>query len=257
MQIPRADTTYSWGGYAAGRNNTTGSHNTFIGIGAGYSNTIGSENIYLGKCAGKYGSTYDFGKGDIQPPSYNIFIGSYAGCRSAQGCHSILIGNCAGCCHLGPNNNNNILIGRASGVGSYGLANLTTECNRIILGNSAHTCAQIQIGWTTVSDIRDKCIFGPVPHGRSFLSNINPIAYAFKNRETGEITDPAGKKRYGFSAQEISDLEGDESVIVSKENPDKYYLTSDYLVPVLVNAVKELSSELESVKARLDALENK
>ena len=125
------------------------------------------------------------------------------------------------------------------------------------MGNSSHACAQIQVAWTAVSDIRDKCIFGNVPHGRGFLQKINPIKFAFKNRETGEITDPDGKKRYGFSAQEILDAEGNEPIIASNENPDKLQITSDYLVPILVNAIKELSSELDALKERVILLEAK
>jgi hypothetical protein len=123
------------------------------------------------------------------------------------------------------------------------------------MGNSSHTCAQIQIGWTTVSDCRDKCIFGAVPHGRGFLQNIEPIEYAFKDRTTGCITDPEGKRRYGFSAQNVLAAEGDHPVVVSDDNPEKLQLTSDYMIPILVNAVNELSTEVELLKARLDALE--
>jgi hypothetical protein len=115
------------------------------------------------------------------------------------------------------------------------------------MGNADHACAQIQIAWTAVSDIRDKCIFGSVPHGRGFLQKINPVKFAFKNRTTGCITDPDGKRRYGFSAQEILAAEGDNPVIASAEDPDKLQLTSDYLVPVLVNAIKELSAELDAL----------
>ena len=125
------------------------------------------------------------------------------------------------------------------------------------MGNNLHTCAQIQIGWTTVSDIRDKCIFGPVPHGKGFLQNINPIKYAFKNRETGCLTDPQGKYRYGFSAQNLLEVEGVTPVIASSEDPEKLQITSDYLIPVLVNAVKELSAEVDSLKARIELLESK
>ena len=124
------------------------------------------------------------------------------------------------------------------------------------MGNCLHTCAQIQVAWTAVSDIRDKCIFGPVPHGRGFLSNVNPITFTFKNRETNEITDPPGKKRYGFSAQEILQLEGDDPVLVGADNPDKLGLTSDYMIPILVNAIKELSAELDALKARISVLES-
>ena len=149
-----------------------------------------------------------------------------------------------------------MFFGCYSGYSTAGLANITTESNRIIMGNSSHTCAQIQIGWTTVSDVRDKCILGLVPHGRGFLQNINPITFAFKDRTTGCITDPDGKRRYGFSAQEILAAEGESPVVVSADDPEKLQVTTDYLIPILVNAVKELSAEVDELKGRISALES-
>jgi hypothetical protein len=50
--------------------------------------------------------------------------------------------------------------------------------------------------------------------------------------------------------------EGDAPVVVSADDPDKLQITSDYMVPILVNAVNELSTEIESLKARIAALES-
>jgi hypothetical protein len=125
------------------------------------------------------------------------------------------------------------------------------------MGNANHTCAQIQIAWTTVSDCRDKCIFGSVPHGRGFLQNLEPVEYAFKDRETGCLTDPEGKRRYGFTAQNVLAAEGENPIIVSTEDPDKLQMTNDHIIPVLVNAVNELSAEVDSLKDRIVALEAK
>jgi hypothetical protein len=121
------------------------------------------------------------------------------------------------------------------------------------MGNCSHTCARINIGWTTVSDIRDKCIFGSVTHGRGFLQGITPIEYSFKDRYTGDVKDT--KRRYGFSAQEILELEGENPVIVSNDDPEKLQLTSDHLIPILVNAIKELSEEIDLLKNRVTILE--
>ena len=162
------------------------------------------------------------------------------------------IGQCAG--HSNSSGSNNILIGCCAGVGVTGLANITTESNRIIIGNSSHSCAQIQVAWSVVSDCRDKCIFGNIKHGRGFLQGIEPITYAFKDRATGCITDPEGKKRYGFSAQNILEAEGNDPVIVSTENPEKLQITSDYLVPILVNAINELSAEFDTTVRELSNL---
>jgi hypothetical protein len=229
-------------GIASGSFSNSGNFNVFIGAVTGWCN-IADYNINVGHYAGRY----------TQTGADNTFIGRRAGYTNNSGGCNVFIGRYAGCCVT--RGCNNILIGCGSGVGAAGLANLAGECNRIIMGNSSHACAQIQIAWTAVSDCRDKCIFGRVPHGRGFLQNIEPIEYSFKDRESGCITDPDGKRRYGFSAQNVLAAEGDTPVVVSADNPDKLQITSDYIVPILVNAVNELSAELESLKARVAALE--
>ena len=47
------------------------------------------------------------------------------------------------------------------------------------------------------------------------------------------------------------------SKIVSNENPEHLRVTSEYMIPILVNAVKELSSELEILKEKIKNLETK
>lgn len=105
-----------------------------------------------------------------------------------------------------------------------------------------------------MSDCRDKCIFGKVPLGRGFLQGIEPIEFSFKDRTTGCLTDPPGKRRYGFSAQNVIAAEGTNPVIVSVDDPERLQLTSDHLIPVLVNAVNELSQETEQLKQQVTEL---
>ncbi|MFZ9203064.1 MAG: tail fiber domain-containing protein, partial [Candidatus Fonsibacter ubiquis] len=142
-----------------------------------------------------------------------------------------------------------------TGLTPSGLINFTTTGNQIVMGNADHTTACIKIAWTYGSDIRYKCVWGNVSHGRDFLRGVNPIEYSFKDKETNEVTDP--RRRYGFSAQEILELEGDNPVIVNTQNPDSYGITYDHIIPVLVNAIKELDAENKAILARLEALENR
>jgi hypothetical protein len=232
-------------GSCSGRYTTTGAYNIFMGRETGYVNTAGRCNIFMGRSAGSNNAT----------GCNNTFIGSFAGQNSTSGCYNMAFGASAGCSLI--SGSNNLFFGRNAGtsLSPSGLAAITTESNRIIMGNASHSCAQIQIAWTVVSDCRDKCIFGAVPHGRGFLQNLETIEYAFKDRETGCITDPEGKRRYGFTAQNVLAAEGDHPVVISTEDPEKLQLTSDYMIPILVNAVNELSTEVELLKARLDALE--
>ena len=216
-------------GCCAGYCNTTGGNNNFIGNSAGCFNTTGNQNNFIGVGAGLSNTT----------GTNNNFLGRRAGCNNTTGCNNIAIG---------------LNAGQTTGTPS-GLINLTTSDNCIIMGNANHSCAAIQVAWTVISDIRDKCVYGDVPHGRGFLQNINPIKYSFKNRETNEVTDE--RVRYGFSAQEVAELEGDETIIASKSNIDKWGVTHEHLLPVLVNAIKELDVENQELKERLSSLEEK
>ena len=244
-------------GNYAGFNNISGGFNIFLGHLAGIGHQTGNNNIFLGSNAGRYSTSSAFNIliGNlagccITTGCYNVFQGNQAGQRNTTGSENVFIGKNSGACNtIGCNN---IFIGRDAGFGASGLVNNTTACNRIVLGNTAHTLSCINTAWTTPSDIRDKCIFGPVPHGKSFLNNINPITFSFKNRETNELKD--NRKRYGFSAQEVLAAEGKDPVIVGAENPDKLGFTSDFIIPILVNAVKELTKDVEELRAEIAEL---
>jgi hypothetical protein len=225
--------------------NTCGNNNNFIGGGSGFCNISGTANNFFGANAGACNTT----------GNCNNFLGTSAGCSNTTGTNNNFFGSLAG-----SNNTtagNNIAIGRNAGTTggfSSGLINFTTTGNQIVMGNFDHTVACIKISWGVASDIRYKCVWGNVSHGRDFLRNINPIKYSFKDIETGEVTDP--RKRYGFSAQEILALEGDDPIIVNTQNPDNYGITHDHIIPILVNAIKELDAENKSILARLEALES-
>ena len=66
--------------------------------------------------------------------------------------------------------------------------------------------------------------------------------------ESREDATPYGPKKYGFKAQEILALEGDNPVIINNDDIDNLKLTSAHLIPVLVNAIKELKAEIELLK---------
>lgn len=169
----------------------------------------------------------------------NIVIGSCAGYRIGNG------GGLGGC--------NNVLIGIGAGTnecigGFLGLANITGTCsNQIILGNCCNTCARIKVNWTVVSDCRDKSCFSCVPHGLDFVRALEPKEYRFKT--SGRLSDDVeDKKRYGFLAQEVLALEGDSPVVVSNEDSNSLTMTESHLIPILVNAIKELASRVEALE---------
>ena len=127
------------------------------------------------------------------------------------------------------------------------------------MGHTSVTNAYVQVAWTVVSDQRDKMNFGTVPHGLDFIKQLNPVSFQFKVDR--DIEEADGPVRYGFKAQDILALEGDDNaVIIDNEDPDKLRYNGEALVPVLVNAIKEQQTiidtqqqQINNLLARLDA----
>jgi hypothetical protein len=119
------------------------------------------------------------------------------------------------------------------------------------MGNNSNTNAYIKISWTTTSDARDKTSFAPVPHGLAFVNSLVPTAYQF--RQSRENETPTGPIRYGFKAQDILAAEGPNPVIIDDSDPEHLSYNQDSMIAVLVNAIKELKTELDAVKAELAA----
>ena len=62
------------------------------------------------------------------------------------------------------------------------------------------------------------------------------------------LNESDGIKRYGFIAQDILKLEGENSVIINNKIPEKLVYTESNLIPVLVKAIQELKAEIEILK---------
>jgi hypothetical protein len=258
-----ASTTVSAGnvtavGYRALKANT-GTENTAVGASALAANTSGYYNTAVGASSGGAITTGNFntalGWGAMQTATGSrcVAIGVQA-LQSATGGSNVCIAQSAGG-SISTGAGNVIVGGDNSSGSSVPVFNVTTENNRVVLGSTATTNAYIQVAWTVVSDARDKTDFQAIPHGLSFVQKLNPVSFYFK--ESRDIDVKTGIKRYGFKAQEILALEGDDAVIIDNENPDKLRYNGEALVPVLVKAMQELSAALDAANARIAALEAK
>jgi len=274
-------------GFRALENNTTGLQNIAIGRCALFCNTVGNNAIAIGHRA-LYNSCIPFQFNnnvavgdsalcDVTTGCHNVGLGSNAGGNVSTGSFNIALGrsalggsgSCLGGCNIGIgvdagssclsgniNGSNNIVIGLNAGFFMYNsscpyrgyvdVGTPTVLCNHIILGNIAHTCAMVPVGWTTVSDCRDKTCFKEIPHGINFVRALKPTEYQFRNTRDSEETD--GVTRYGFLAQDIIALEGDSPVVASATDPDTLKYTESHMVPILVNAIKDLADEIEKIK---------
>jgi hypothetical protein len=241
FQALRSNTTGSSNsatGYRALYSNTESVSNTANGYEALYSNTIGDNNVALGHQALRTNTTGD----------NNVALGLQALYDTTTGSDNVAVGLQA----LSNNTTGSGNFGaafRTSGGSYLPVFDPTTENNRVVMGHTAVTNAYVQVAWTVVSDERDKTQIEPMQHGLDFVEQLNPVSYKFRvDRDTEETN---GNKHYGFLAQDVLAIEGENNVIVDNEDPDKLRMTNEELIPVLVNAIKELKVEVETLKGKL------
>jgi hypothetical protein len=203
---------------------TTSSSSTAVGVNALFNNTTGCFNHAFGRSALQANTTGNF----------NVGIGPLALCANTTGSGNVMIGGMTTSAVYSP------------------VFNPTVEFNRVMIGSTATTNAYVQVAWTVVSDARDKIVEGTVPHGLEFVSQLEPKAFRFKKEREIEVSH--GPLRYGFLAQDILALEGGEGVIIDTETPEKLLYNGEALVPVLVNAIRELSAKVDTLQAELNTL---
>ena len=198
--------------------NATGSSNSAFGFAALILNTTGRSNSAFGHSALPSNTT----------GSSNSAFGSNSGINLTTG-------------------TNNTLLGTSAGT-ETALINVTTQNNQICVGNNSSTNAFIKVAWTVVSDARDKTDFSPIPHGLDFVSKLSPTAYRLIESRDNPFPIEDAPLRYGFLAQDILALEGCSPVVVNPSDPEHLKMTSDYLIPILVNAIKELKADFDAYK---------
>ena len=227
-------------GYAALDANTVASQNTAVGLSALTTNTTGIYNDAFG-----WQALYVCTTGSL-----NAGIGNESLSSLTTGANNVALGQAAGTSIT--TGSGNICIGFRRSNNTYDpVFNPSTHNNRVVIGHNAVTNAYVKVAWTVTSDARDKMNFAPVPHGLDFVNQLQPTAYQFRRDRDTEIAE--GPVHYGFKAQDILALEGDNPVLIDTEDEDHLKYRGEHLVPILVKAVQELSAENEALKARLDA----
>ena len=129
------------------------------------------------------------------------------------------------------------------------------ENHQIVIGNNSSTNAFIKIDWTVTSDERDKTEFAEVPHGLDFVNQLKPVSFKFKKSRKNDTSH--GPQKYGFKAQDILALEGDNNVIIGNEDEENLKITNSHMTPVLVKAIQELSDQNKKLTSRIEELEKK
>ena len=199
--------------------------------------------------------------------SSNTAIGWYCAQNIRSNAHhNTMLGTAAGQSLL--TGDNNLLLGSSAGT-STSPATIDTEDNRIVLGDNSITNASIKVDWTVTSDKRDKTDIESFTHGLSWINKLNPVTYRWDMRSNYDDGLPDGSKKesqlnIGLIAQEELEVEKEhgyadtsDNMLISHINPGgSYGMQYSKLVPVLINAVKELSAKNDALEARISALES-
>jgi hypothetical protein len=214
---------------------TTGSSNTFIGYGAAGGGVVtGSDNTAVGRVAGA----------NLSSGANNLFLGHDAGIHGSPG------------------------------------GNITTGSNAIVFGDENIGDAYIQVALTVSSDERDKTDFVDLDLGLDFVKALEPVTYYWDKRSkygdkyaddydldnlTSDGTHKEDWMDVGFKAQSVQALEeaagyklsDKKNLTVSlTEDGKQYGLKYEKFIPILVKAIQDQDAIIQSLTARIAALES-
>ena len=252
-------------GYFALDANTTGTQNVAVGSLALDANTTANNNVAVGHNSLSANTT---GANNIAMGSGALMVSTTASSNTGLG-HQALTANTTGTLNVGVGATslfNNTTGQRNTAIGENSGANITTGDNnvcigrdsattsatvddQIILGNAGNNdlrCNDQSIG--ALSDSRDKTDVVDLPVGLSFIDSIRPVKFKWASRD-GNGND--GKTRAGFLAQELQTASTDATYLnlVMDDNPDKLVAKYANLIPVMVKAIKELSTKVTALEA--------
>tara|TARA_R110002096_G_scaffold428564_2_gene640432 strand:- start:438 stop:911 length:474 start_codon:yes stop_codon:yes gene_type:complete len=152
------------------------------------------------------------------------------------------IGHKAGTSHLTGSNN--------TFIGNYAEASSTTVSNQITLGNFGVSSIRANVQTiTSLSDKRDKANIKDLKVGLDFINDLKPVTFDWAARDGSK----KGWKAVGFIAQDLDEVQQKYNIeenldIVLKDNPDKLEAAQGKLIPILVQAIKDLKKEIDELK---------
>jgi hypothetical protein len=259
-------------GHQAGKNITTGTRNTAVGVGA--CSNVGNGALVSNTAIG-YNALQNVGTSSPSGDE-NVAIGDEAGANISSGRMNVIVGKSAGkfmnafggvaigfeAGNKFPNTGSqNTYIGYRAGnafetgnnstmIGNGAQASSASVNNEITLGNGSISALRCQVtSITSLSDARDKKDVEDANIGLDFINDLRPVKFVWDTRD-GAKKDI---KEVGFIAQELDEVQQKHGVedhlqLVLKNNPDKLEAAPGKLIPILVQAIKDLKKELDELK---------
>lgn len=281
-------------GYKAGCNSQGGKYNVWLGSLAGTASYNCAYNVAIGQNSAYFGGiravAIGAGASRCGISEYGVSIGNITVCGcsgnkqrqteigygagiSNGSNFTVAVGFKAGLC--GGYKGNNI----GSRAGYFGTNLITTQIGyyaydgnyqscRFVIGKSGHNYAYTYVGWSNVSDSRDKTNITELPDnlGLNFIRKLRPVSFKFDYRrdymyecgfEYGQKDGTLKKNgtNYGFLAQQIEDVAKELNVkfdgVSYDEFQDKYTLKTLELLSPIVKSIQELNNELDLIEQQI------
>ena len=262
--------------------NTTGAQNTAIGTRAMDLNSGGTQNVAIGYKALYVGGgqqqnvavgwqalkdcSAGFQNTAVGDDAMNLTVNGWGNTAMGDGALQQVDGNAntgigqsvGGSLTSG---GNNVLIGRSAGntlttgsdnviLGTNSTPSSATVSDEVTLGNSSVATLRCNVtSITALSDARDKKDVEDANIGLDFINDLRPVKFVWDTRD-GAKKDI---KEVGFIAQELDEVQQKHGVedhlqLVLKNNPDKLEASQGKLIPILVQAIKDLKKEIDELK---------
>ena len=140
---------------------------------------------------------------------------------------------------------NNVLIGYDASLSALTVSNEVNIYNGSVVARFQGVAA----AWSFVSDARDKKDIEDLELGLDFVTKLKPRKFKWDLRDS-EVDK--NKEASGFVAQEVKEvldeINADYTGIVDTNDPEQYTVSQANIIPMLVNAIKELKEEIEQLK---------
>jgi hypothetical protein len=185
----------------------------------------------------------------------NTCVGNASGDSITTGASNTCIGFNSDCVATGTNQS------------SLGVGATCDASNQIYLGNGSITSFKCQVALTIVSDERDKKNIEPMTGGLSLIDDIKTCKWQWKMRdlrkpkkdEEGSIIElepykAIEGKSCGFTVQGLKETmtkHGTIDDLIDESNPERMGIRESKLIPILVNAIQELSAQVKELQAKL------
>jgi len=255
-------------GYKSSEANTTGDFNNSFGFDALSSNTVGSHNCAFGYnslTAGNHANCLEntaYGHRTLVTTVdgyYNTAIGAYSMYNADTAIKNTCVGFNSG--DTISSGQNNLLLGAYAGKSTSPSGAISSSSHNVCLGDNNITSLYCKVSTIQTSDIRDKTDVTDFKHGLSWVEKLRPITYRWDMRSNYEDGVPDGSKKeekihLGFIAQEELEIERkhgfandkNDMLLVNENTDGNYGMYYDRLVPILVNAIKELSAKVTALE---------